>query len=46
MAYDDTPEAMYPIATRSLVAHLEKLAADGRVEIMTGGPETAYKLGG
>jgi glyoxylase-like metal-dependent hydrolase (beta-lactamase superfamily II) len=45
MAYADTPEAMYPIATRSLVAHLEKLAADGRVEIVTGGPETAYRRG-
>ena len=43
-AYDDTPEAMYPIATRSLVAHLEKLAADGKVEIVSAGPETAYKL--
>jgi glyoxylase-like metal-dependent hydrolase (beta-lactamase superfamily II) len=44
VAYDDTPEAMYPIATRSLVAHLEKLAADGRVEIVSSGPETAYRL--
>ncbi|HEX4622649.1 MAG TPA: MBL fold metallo-hydrolase [Myxococcaceae bacterium] len=43
-AYDDTPEAMYPIAARSLVAHLEKLAADGKVEIVTAGPETAYRL--
>ncbi len=43
-AYNDTPEAMYPIATRSLVAHLEKLVADGRVEIVSSGPETAYKL--
>jgi hypothetical protein len=34
---------MYPIATRSLVAHLEKLAADGRVEIVTSGPENAYR---
>ena len=46
MAYDDTPEPMYPIATRSLVAHLEKLAADGRVEILSIGPELAYKLRG
>lgn len=43
-AYADTPEAMYPIAARSLVAHLEKLAADGKVEIVTTGPETAYRL--
>jgi glyoxylase-like metal-dependent hydrolase (beta-lactamase superfamily II) len=43
VAYDDTPEAMYPIATRSLVAHLEKLVRDGRVEIISSGPEPAYK---
>jgi glyoxylase-like metal-dependent hydrolase (beta-lactamase superfamily II) len=44
VAYDDTPEAMYPIATRSLVAHLEKLAHEGRVEIVSAGPEKAYQL--
>src|SRR5258708_2697956 len=43
-AYDDTPEAMYPIAVRSLVAHLEKLAAEGKVEIVAAGPEAAYQL--
>ena len=31
VAYSDTPAAMHPIAARSLVAHLEKLVADGRV---------------
>lgn len=31
LAYDDTPEAMYPIAARSLQAHLDKLVADRRV---------------
>jgi len=29
--YDDTPKAMWPIARRSLKAHLEKLLRDGRV---------------
>ncbi len=43
-AYGDTPEAMYPIAARSLVAHLEKLAAEGKVEIVAAGPEKAYQL--
>jgi glyoxylase-like metal-dependent hydrolase (beta-lactamase superfamily II) len=30
VAYADTPVAMHPIAARSLLAHLEKLVADGR----------------
>jgi glyoxylase-like metal-dependent hydrolase (beta-lactamase superfamily II) len=30
-AYDDTPAHLYPIALLSLQAHLEKLAAEGRV---------------
>ena len=29
--YDDTPEFMYPVAARSLLAHLDKLVADGQV---------------
>jgi hypothetical protein len=28
-AYDDTPEAVWPFATRSLLAHLGKLEAEG-----------------
>lgn len=28
-AYDDTPPALYPLALRSLLAHLEKLMRDG-----------------
>jgi glyoxylase-like metal-dependent hydrolase (beta-lactamase superfamily II) len=31
VVYDDTPEEMHPIAARSLLAHLEKLVAEGRV---------------
>jgi endoribonuclease LACTB2 len=31
IAYDDTPTAMWPLAQRSLLAHLVKLARDGRV---------------
>ncbi|HET6611896.1 MAG TPA: MBL fold metallo-hydrolase [Kofleriaceae bacterium] len=31
-AYDDTPAAIHGLAERSLIAHLEKLAADGKVE--------------
>jgi glyoxylase-like metal-dependent hydrolase (beta-lactamase superfamily II) len=29
-AYDDTPRVLWPLAERSLVAHLHKLAVDGR----------------
>ena len=29
-AYDDTPRALWPLAERSLIAHLVKLEADGR----------------
>lgn len=32
-AYDDTPPALYPLAARSLLAHLHKLAEDGRVAL-------------
>jgi glyoxylase-like metal-dependent hydrolase (beta-lactamase superfamily II) len=42
--YDDTPTSMHPIAARSLVAHLEKLARDGRVEVLEGGAGDLYKL--
>jgi glyoxylase-like metal-dependent hydrolase (beta-lactamase superfamily II) len=31
-AYSDTPKLMYPIAARSLRAHLDKLVSEGRVE--------------
>jgi hypothetical protein len=31
IAYNDTPKAMHPVAARSLLAHLEKLVADGKV---------------
>jgi hypothetical protein len=30
MAYDDVRPALFPVAMRSLLAHLEKLEADGR----------------
>lgn len=30
-AYDDTPQKAWPLAERSLLAHLEKLAEEGRV---------------
>ena len=30
IVYDDTPERMYPVAARSLLAHLYKLEAEGR----------------
>ena len=31
-AYDDTPVVLWPLAVRSLRAHLDKLVAEGRVE--------------
>lgn len=31
-AYDDTPVALWPLAIRSMAAHLAKLAREGRVE--------------
>jgi glyoxylase-like metal-dependent hydrolase (beta-lactamase superfamily II) len=31
-AYDDTPRALWPLAARSLEAHLRKLEKDGRIE--------------
>lgn len=31
IAYDDTPRVLWPLAERSLIAHLVKLARDGRV---------------
>jgi glyoxylase-like metal-dependent hydrolase (beta-lactamase superfamily II) len=37
LAYDDTPEAMHPVAARSLQAHLDKLVADGRAANEGGG---------
>jgi len=36
IVYDDAPEALYPVARRSLLAHLHKLAAEGRVEEQSG----------
>jgi len=32
LAYSDTPDFMYPVAARSLQAHLDKLVRDGRAE--------------
>jgi glyoxylase-like metal-dependent hydrolase (beta-lactamase superfamily II) len=46
LAYDDTPEAMFPVAARSLLAHLEKLAHEGKVEVVPGAAESAYALPG
>lgn len=31
-SYDDTPEALWPLAERSLLAHLRKLSKEGRAE--------------
>lgn len=45
-AYDDTPEVMYPVAARSLVAHLEKLGHEGKVEVVPRAAESAYRLPG
>jgi glyoxylase-like metal-dependent hydrolase (beta-lactamase superfamily II) len=42
--YDDTPRAMYGVAARSLVAHLEKLQRDGLVEVLEGGAGSGYRL--
>jgi hypothetical protein len=36
LAYDDTPELMFPIAARSLQAHLDKLVGDGRAVVLDG----------
>ena len=36
VAYEDTAEFMYPVALRSLQAHLDKLVADGRVAEQNG----------
>jgi glyoxylase-like metal-dependent hydrolase (beta-lactamase superfamily II) len=44
VAYADTPEAMFPVAARSLAAHLEKLAREGKVEVVTTTAESGYKL--
>jgi hypothetical protein len=32
LAYDDVATALHPVAKRSLLAHLEKLVADGRAD--------------
>jgi glyoxylase-like metal-dependent hydrolase (beta-lactamase superfamily II)/8-oxo-dGTP pyrophosphatase MutT (NUDIX family) len=37
IVYSDTPKAMWPFAARSLLAHLNKLAAEGRVGHAAGG---------
>ena len=34
IAYADTPAVLYPIAERSLISHLVKLAADGRIRAL------------
>jgi endoribonuclease LACTB2 len=36
-AYDDTPVIFYPLAVRSLLAHLQKLVNDGRVRDLPDG---------
>lgn len=36
VAYSDVPRAIFPLAERSLIAHLIKLAEDGRVEHIDG----------
>ncbi|MGB2941017.1 MAG: MBL fold metallo-hydrolase [Candidatus Dormiibacterota bacterium] len=43
VAYDDTPEAMHPVAARSLLAHLEKLVEDGAVVREGEGEEALYR---
>ena len=34
--YDDVPPAIHPVAARSLLAHLEKLAADEEIRLQEG----------
>jgi glyoxylase-like metal-dependent hydrolase (beta-lactamase superfamily II)/8-oxo-dGTP pyrophosphatase MutT (NUDIX family) len=36
--YDDTPQALHPVARRSLCAHLIKLQAEGRARAFAGAP--------
>jgi endoribonuclease LACTB2 len=36
-AYDDTPVVLYPLAVRSLLAHLQKLVKEGRVRDLPDG---------
>jgi hypothetical protein len=36
VVYSDVPERMYPVAARSLRAHLHKLRADGRADEAAG----------
>jgi ribonuclease/clavin/mitogillin len=43
LAYDDTPEAMHPVAARSLAAHLEKLVEDGRLAVGDEAGATRYR---
>jgi glyoxylase-like metal-dependent hydrolase (beta-lactamase superfamily II) len=43
-AYDDTDTAMYPVATRSLLAHLEKLVEDGTVAQEGDGEDALYRV--
>jgi glyoxylase-like metal-dependent hydrolase (beta-lactamase superfamily II) len=43
-AYDDAPMSVWPIALLSIRAHLEKLAADGRVRSEGGGPGARYSV--
>jgi len=44
LAYEDTPEALWPLARRSLLAHLEKLVGDGAVATSGAGQEARYRL--
>ncbi len=43
IAYDDTPEAMHPVAARSLLAHLEKLVDDGALRREGSGEAATYR---
>jgi len=43
LAYSDTPEALWPLARRSLLAHLEKLATEGVVMVATTTSESRYR---
>ena len=43
LAYDDTPQAIHPLAALSLMSHLNKLVVDGRVHCVDDG-SLSYRL--
>lgn len=43
LAYSDTPEAMHPVAARSLLAHLDKLVDDGALRREGEGEAATYR---